>query len=247
MRGAERPVTWRTASILVACFNEAATVETLLDRVVAAPLPLAKEIVLVDDGSIDGTAAAIARAVERHRTAGCTIVVRRHDRNRGKGAALRTALAAATGDLVIVQDADLEYDPRDYPALVRPILDGVTKVVYGSRWANRHFESSLPGHWRFLAGSWFVTRTANLLFRAHLTDQPTGYKVFDGALVRSFDLRSDGFEICAELTAKVRKSGHRIWEVPIYYTPRSVAAGKKIRAIDGLKAIWTFARERVTP
>jgi dolichol-phosphate mannosyltransferase len=238
-------VRFRSASILVASFNEANTIETLLDRVVAAPLTLAKQIIVVDDGSTDGSAAAIARAVERHRDApGCTIVVRRHEDNRGKGAALRTALSAATGDIVIVQDADLEYDPRDYAALVRPILDGVTRVVYGSRWANRQFEAAIPGHWRFLVGSWIVTRTANVLFRAHLTDQPTGYKVFDGDLVRSFVLRSDGFEICSELTAKVRKAGCRIWEVPIDYTPRSVAAGKKIRAVDAVKAIWTFLAER---
>jgi glycosyltransferase involved in cell wall biosynthesis len=232
-----------TVSIVIPSYNEAATLPRLLARVTAAPIGLAaREIVVVDDGSTDGSADIIRQFADAHTTPACRIVFAAHPVNAGKGAALQTALAHTTGDIVIIQDADLEYDPADYAALVRPIADGLAPVVYGSRWLNRHFRQNLPGHWRYVVGNWLVTRVANLLFDARVTDQCTGYKVIRGDIARALGLQCPGFEVCSEITARLRRGGHRIWEVPIDYRPRSVADGKKIRAIDGVRAIWTLAR-----
>ena len=242
----ERAPRYRTLSIVIPCFNERATLATLVMRVLASPVALHKEIVIVDDGSTDGSTDVVRSLAETHRSPRASFVTLFHDSNRGKGAALRTGFAAATGDIVIVQDADLEYDPDDYPALVKPIVDGVAKVVYGSRWLNRHFDPPHPERRWFVIGNWIVTQLANLLYGAHVTDNATCYKAFDAEVLKSLDLRCDGFDFCPEVTARVRQRGHRIWEVPIYYTPRSVADGKKIRARDGIEAVWTLVRCRFT-
>ena len=242
----DRSRTYRSLSIVIPCFNERATLATIIDRVIASPVALRKEIVVVDDGSTDGSTDLLRSLVAARAGSDIPLVALFHDRNRGKGAALRTGFAAATGDIVIVQDADLEYDPDDYPALVKPIVDGVAKVVYGSRWFNRHFHVPHAERRRFMVGNWIVTQLANLLYSAHVTDGATCYKTFDAALLRSLDLRCERFEFCPEVTARVRQRGHRIWEVPIYYYPRSIAAGKKIRARDGVEAVWTLLRCRVT-
>jgi len=232
-----------TLSIVIPAYNEAATLPRLLSRVAAAPIAgAAREIVVVDDGSTDGSADIIRAFARAHATPDCRILFESHAANAGKGAALKTGLARTTGDIVIIQDADLEYDPADYAALVRPIADGLAPVVYGSRWLNRHFRRNLPGHWRYVAGNWIVTRVANLLFDARVTDQCTGYKVMRGDIARELGLQCAGFEVCSEITARLRRGGHRIWEIPIDYRPRSVAEGKKIRAADAVRAIWTFAR-----
>ena len=232
-----------TVSIVIPSYNEAATLPRVLARVVAAPLGAAqREIIVVDDGSTDGSADIIRQFVDAHTAPGCRMLFIEHPANAGKGAALKTALARTTGDIVIIQDADLEYDPADYAALLRPIADGLAPVVYGSRWLNRHFRRNLPGHWRYVAGNWIVTRTANVLFDARVTDQCTGYKIIRGDIARGLALECAGFEVCSEITARLRRGGHHIWEIPIDYRPRSVADGKKIRAIDGLRAIWTLAR-----
>ena len=165
-------------------------------------------------------------------------------KNQGKGAAVRAGLAAATGEIILVQDADLEYDPADYAGLIRPILDGVTNVAYGSRWFNRHFHVAHAERFWFMAGNWVVTQAANLLYGAHVTDVCTCLKAFDARLLRSLPLSTRGFEFCAEVTALVRKRGEKIWETPIYYSPRTVAEGKKIRAADGLRLLWTLLRLR---
>lgn len=232
-----------TVSIVIPSYNEATTLPRLLSRVATAPIGnAAREIVVVDDGSTDGSADIIRAFARTHTTPDCRILFEAHAANAGKGAALKTGLARTTGDIIIIQDADLEYDPADYLALMRPIADGLAAVVYGSRWLNRHFRENLPGHWRYVAGNWVVTRVANLLFDARVTDQCTGYKVIRGDIARALGLRCAGFEVCSEITARLRRGGHRIWEIPIDYSPRSVADGKKIRAVDGVRAIWTLAR-----
>jgi glycosyltransferase involved in cell wall biosynthesis len=236
---------YRTLSVVIPCFNERMTIAAIVERVLAAPLGLPKEIVIVDDASADGSADLIRELAARYAGSPAgSIVTAFHEENRGKGAALRTGFALATGDIIVVQDADLEYDPNDFAALVKPIVDGVAKVVYGSRWLNRHFHVPLPGRFWFMAGNWVVTVVANLLYGAHVTDLATCYKAFDAEVLRRVPLRCDGFEFCPEVTVGVRKQGHKIWEVPIYYYPRSVAEGKKIRAKDGLALLWTLVRYR---
>jgi dolichol-phosphate mannosyltransferase len=242
----DRSRSYESLSIVIPCFNERATLAAILERVAAAPVALRKEVVVIDDGSTDGSAELLRDLTAAYAGSTTPLVALFHDRNRGKGAALRTGFAAATGDIVLVQDADLEYDPNDYAALVKPIVDGVAKVVYGSRWFNRHFHVAYRGRGYFVFGNWLVTKLANALFDAHVTDGATCYKAFDADVLRSLDLRCERFEFCPEVTARVRQRGHRIWEVPIYYYPRSVAAGKKIRARDGLEAVWTLVKCRVT-
>lgn len=231
-------------SILIPCYNEASTVETVISRVVELEIDLRKELIVVDDGSTDGSAAIIAGVLDIYRDRGdATIVVERHAANRGKGAAVRTALARATGDAVLIQDADLEYDPADYPALLAPLIAGEAAIVYGSR-QTRRFRIDQPRQWRFIAAARTLTRLANVLFGARLTDYATGYKLFTRDVAERLSLRSDGFEIDAEITAQALRRGYRIVEVPIRYQPRSVAQGKKIRAVDGWRAAATLVRER---
>jgi dolichol-phosphate mannosyltransferase len=232
-------------SIIVPAFNEAGTLGELVERVIAVPIALSKEIIIVDDGSTDGSAEIIRRIAARPAPANTTVVTAFHPANRGKGAAVRTGLAFATGDIILIQDADLEYDPRDYPVLLEPIINGVTQVVYGSRALNRHFRVQAEGHRRFMLGNWIVTRAANLLYGAHLSDQATGYKVFTREVANRLNLCAGGFDICPEITAQIHKLGYKVWEVPIRYTPRSVAEGKKIRAKDGIKAIWKLLTEKI--
>src|SRR5882757_6238213 len=232
-----RPVAqYRRLSIVIPCFNERATLETLIDRVLASPVHLEKEIVIVDDGSTDGTAEIVRQILAKHTgDPSASIVTAFHETNRGKGSALRTGLAMTTGDVILVQDADLEYDPRDYPALVRPIVDGIASVVYGSRWLNRHFDTPNRERRWFVIGNWILTWLANLLYGAHITDEAVCYKVFDADVLKQIPLQCERFEFCPEVTAKVRKLGHKIWEVPVCYHPRTIAAGKKIRWVDGIQ------------
>lgn len=215
----------------------------LVRRVLESPVSLRKEVIIVDDGSTDDSL-AIARSLEGSHGADRVVVIA-HAGNRGKGAALASGFARASGDIVIVQDADLEYDPSDYPVLTRPIIDGVSEAVYGSRWLNRHLRSRPRGHWRYVLGNWIVTQAANALYGARVTDQCTCYKVMTGDLARRLNLESPGFEVCSEITAKLRRLGVAIWEVPIYYQGRTVAEGKKIRAVDAVRAIATLMRLRV--
>lgn len=234
-----------TLTIIIPCFNEAATLDTILSRVVDSRVDLTKEIVIVDDGSTDDSAAIAARWPGRLADrSDVSIILERHFSNRGKGAALRTALARASGDIIIIQDADLEYDPRDYPSLIAPILAGAAEVVYGTRRASRRFSWQAPQHWRFIAAARLLTSVANLLYGARLTDYAAGYKAFTREAASRLQLRRDGFEVCAEMTARFLKLGYRIVEVPIHYRPRTVAEGKKIRARDGWRALWTLVRHR---
>ncbi|MBN2566816.1 glycosyltransferase family 2 protein [Candidatus Woesearchaeota archaeon] len=226
-------------SVLIPAYNEAATIEELLRRVRAAKTPGArKEIIVVDDGSKDGT----VRIVSRIAKGDPQIVLVAHTRNRGKGAAIRTAIRHAKGDIIIIQDADLEYDPDDYQALIRPIIDGKARVVYGSRRLRK--ENRKHSGLRFFIGGTVLTMITNFLYGTRITDEPTCYKVFRADVLKRIKLSCERFEFCPEVTAKVAKRGIRIREVPIAYYPRSVKEGKKIRWRDGAEAVWTLLRYR---
>lgn len=222
-------------SVLIPAYNEIKSIDTLLEKVQAVPLN--KEIIIVDDGSTDGTREKLATY---QTTPNIKVVY--HEHNQGKGAAIRTAIQHMTGDIAIVQDADLEYEPQDYVALVQPIVEGKEKVVYGSRFLkseNRHSYMS------FYIGGQVVTLLTNILYNQRLTDEPTCYKVFDTNFLRSIPLECTRFEFCPEVTAKVAKRGIRIKELPISYYPRSIAEGKKISWFDGMEAIWVLFKYRV--
>jgi glycosyltransferase involved in cell wall biosynthesis len=215
-------------SFLVPAYNEAATIEALLDAVWA--LDLEKQIVLVDDGSTDGT----GELVERWREGRDGVVLVRQ-RNRGKGSAVRAAIPHADGDIAVIQDADLEYDPTDVPALIEPIERGVADVVYGSRLSGgRPQRAYLFWH---LVGNRFLSLLTNLLYNTTLSDMETGYKAFRTEVLRSLDLHQDGFGIEPEITAKVCRQKLRVYELPIAYYGRTYAEGKKITWRDGFKAV----------
>lgn len=220
-------------SVLIPVYNERATIDRILDAVHAVPIP--KEIVCVDDASTDGTGEQL---VALH-AAGRIDALVRHERNRGKGAAIRTALAASTGDVVIVQDADLEYDPADWPVLLAPIAAGKADAVFGSRF--------LGGPHRVLyfwhsVGNWVLTLLSNMLTNVNLTDMETCYKAIRGDLARSLPLTSDRFGFEPEVTARLVQAKARIYEVPISYSGRTYAEGKKIGWRDGVAAIWHILR-----
>jgi glycosyltransferase involved in cell wall biosynthesis len=199
-------------------------------------VPVDMEVVVVDDGSRDGTREALAELATR-----LPIRAFFHERNRGKGAAIRTALAEARGEIVIIQDADLEYDPEDYPRLIAPIVKGTTNVVYGSRYLSH--ENPLPLT-HFKVAVLLLNAMANILYGTRLTDEATCYKVFRTSLLKSLPLRCERFEFCPEVTARVSKRGERILEIPIRYHYRTRAQGKKIGWRDGFEAIWTLIRFR---
>ncbi len=223
-------------TVLVPVFNEARYIETVLQRV-RTVVPEA-ELIVVDDGSTDGTRALLQRLEPE---LGFRLIL--HERNQGKGAALRTALAAAQGDVVLIQDADLEYDPDDYERLLAPIRKGRADVVYGSRFLGAH-RASYFWH-RF--GNWLITILVNLLFNASLTDVETGYKVFRASLIPALRLRANSFDIEVELTCKLLRTGQTLFEVPISYYGRSYAEGKKITWRDGVHALWVIACCRLNP
>ncbi len=210
----------------------------MLGRVAAAPLPdgLELDLVVVDDASTDGTAELLRQLADAGRP---PFRLHEHPVNRGKGAALRTGFAAATGDLVLVQDADLEYHPRDYPRLLQPILDGEADVVYGSRFLGGPHRVLF--FWHFVGNRW-LTLLSNVFTDLNLSDMETGYKVFRREVLERIELRSERFAIEPELTAKVAKLGVRIFEVPISYYGRTYAEGKKIGWKDGVAAIWAILR-----
>jgi len=216
-------------------FNEAKTLPLILAKI--QQVPIKKEIIMVDDGSTDGTK-RLLRELERQDN----IRVIYQNQNRGKGAAIRTAIPLVTGEVTIIQDADLEYDPNDYLKLIEPIKTNNTKVVYGSRFLNKQNKHS---YLRYYLGGLTLSLLTNLLYFQKLTDEPTCYKVFDSQLLKSLNLKCRKFEFCPEVTAKVAKRGIMIREIPISYYPRSIAEGKKIRWRDGLKAIWTLIKYRV--
>ena len=237
-------------SILIPVYNEQATLREILHRVrsvdlivdaahstyLEGPIVLEREIVLVDDGSTDGS-----EEILHEEAAKGDIKVVFHGRNRGKGAAVRTGIQAATGDILLIQDADLEYDPRDYLSLLLPILEKRAEVVYGSRFLGGPRTAML--FWHMLANK-LITLMTNVLYNAILSDVETCYKVFRADLIKAIPLRSNRFEIEPEITAKVLKRGHRIYEVPISYTGREYTEGKKIGLKDAFEAVWALLKYR---
>ena len=221
-------------SVVIPCFNEEKTIEAVVDAVRGAGLP-DLEIVIVDDGSTDGTAQVIANAV-----APKVQQALRHETNRGKGAALRTAFQAVTGDIVIVQDADLEYDPRDYPRLLQPILENRADVVFGSRFTGGESHRVLY-FWHSVMNK-ALTLLSNMLTDLNLTDMEVCYKVFRRDVIDRIEIEEDRFGFEPEITAKIAKLGCRIYEVGITYAGRTYAEGKKIGWRDGLRAIWCILK-----
>ena len=226
-------------SVVVPVYNEQATILAILKRVRAVPLD--KEVVVVDDGSTDATRALLGRVESEWRgdftDARTELKILFHPRNLGKGAALRTGFAHATGDIVLVQDADLEYDPAEYPKLIQPIQDGLADVVYGSRFAGHPRRVLYFWH---MVGNTLLTFLSNLFTDLNLTDVWTGAKVFRAEVLRSIGLRSAGFGFEPEITAKIARRRFRIYEVPISYSGRTYAEGKKIGWKDGVTGIWTI-------
>jgi glycosyltransferase involved in cell wall biosynthesis len=223
-----------TLSVVIPCFNEAETLEQLVDAVLAAPVR-DMELILVDDGSSDGTRELIRTKLEER--VGQVIF---HDRNQGKGAALRTGFAAANGDIVLVQDADLEYDPRDYPKLLAPILEGKADVVFGTRFAGGQSHRVLY-FWHSVANR-LLTLLSNMLTDLNLTDMEVCYKAFRREVLRGIAIEEDRFGFEPEITAKVARLGCRIYEVGVSYAGRTYAEGKKIGWRDGLRAVWCILK-----
>jgi dolichol-phosphate mannosyltransferase len=222
-------------SVLAPVYNEERTVDALLRRLRNGPYP-DKEVIVVDDGSTDDTPAILARWAGE-----AGFLVLRHPSNRGKGAAVRTALAHARGQIAVIQDADLEYDPAGLPGLIEPIRRGESEVVYGSRYLG----SARPLPWsRFRLAVCGVNLLVRLLYGQRLTDEATCYKAFRMDLLRALAVRARGFELCAELTAKVCRAGRRIVEVPVRYQPRTAAEGKKIGWRDCWPTVWALIKWR---
>ncbi|MCL5284012.1 MAG: glycosyltransferase family 2 protein [Armatimonadetes bacterium] len=225
-----------TLSVLIPVYNEIETIKTILDRVMAVVIN--KEIVVVDDGSTDGTRELLKQEIEGRYP---DVHIYYHEHNAGKGAAVRTAIEKATGDYIIIQDADLEYDPNEYHTLLKPMLDGRADVVYGSRFLGGPHRVLF--FWHYMANR-FLTTLSNLLTNLNLTDMEVCYKVFRSEVIKSIHIRSDRFDFEPEITAKVAKKRCRVYEVPISYSGRDYNEGKKIGWRDGLVAIWTILKYR---
>jgi glycosyltransferase involved in cell wall biosynthesis len=213
-------------SVVIPVYNEIGTIREVLERVRAVPIP--KEVIVVDDGSRDGTGDVLQSLSSPE------LVILYHDKNRGKGAALRTGFARVTGDIVLVQDADLEYDPSEYPRLLKPILENKADVVYGSRFGGETHRVLFFWHY---VGNRFLTTLSNMFTNLNLSDMETCYKVFRASLLKRLRFRSNRFGFEPEFTVKVARLGYRIYEVPVSYHGRGYESGKKITWKDGVSAI----------
>ena len=227
-------VQYRKLSVIVPVFNERNTVGEILRRMRAVDLDLEREFVVVDDGSEDGTTAVLSQLGDS------TVKIVRHARNQGKGAAIRTGLENVTGDLVLIQDADLEYDPEDWPKLIAPILKGRASVVYGSRFTGER-RNMLYTHW---LGNKMLSVATNLLYNTTLSDMETCYKLFDRRVLDGLTIESDRFDFEPEITAKILRKGIRIYEVPISFAGRELVDGKKITWRDGFSALGALVKYR---
>lgn len=221
-------------SVIIPVYNEVESIQTILKRVQATRQ--AHEIIVVDDGSRDGTRDILKKLDGKK---GVRVIL--HEKNQGKGAAVRTGISAAKGDVLLIQDADLEYDPRDYPELLQPIQEGLADVVYGSRFLGKPHRVTM--FWHMVANKWLTLMT-NILYDTILTDMETGYKVFRREVIEGMTLRANSFDFEPEFTAKVLKRNYRIFEVPIRFNPRDYSQGKKIKLHDAFEAVWTLLKYR---
>jgi glycosyltransferase involved in cell wall biosynthesis len=228
------PMQYRTLSVIVPVYNECATVAEIIRRVRASSVPLVVDVIVVDDASTDGTDKVLAGLVDS------TVRVVTHEQNMGKGAAIRTALRHVHGDLVLIQDADLEYDPDDWPRLLEPILKHKAAVVYGSRFTGER-KNMLLLHW---IGNRFLSLVTNILYSSTLSDMETCYKLFDRRVLEGMVVVSNRFDFEPEITAKVLRRGFRIYEVPISYAGREMDEGKKITWRDGFGAMKALVKFR---
>lgn len=222
-------------SIIIPVYNEEKTVSEIINKVKLVKIPIQKEIIVVNDGSSDKTLEILKKIK------GIKLIS--HEKNLGKGAVVKTGLKHSTGDIIIIQDADLEYDPNEYSKLIEPILNNMADVVYGSRELNK--ENKRHSGFMFYLGGKGMTFMTNLLYPgARLTDEPTCYKVFNADVLKGIDLKCTRFEFCPEVTAKILKKGIKIHELPITYNPRNKKQGKKIKFIDGIIGVWTLLKYR---
>lgn len=223
-------------SVVIPVYNEKNNIEEILKRVKATKL--ASEIVVVDDGSQDGTPDVLKKLDGK---SGIRVIL--HQKNQGKGAAVCTGMKAAKGDVILIQDADLEYSPHDYPALLQPIKDGIADVVYGSRFLGGPRRAVM--FWHMIANQ-LLTFMTNILYDTILSDMETGYKVFRRKVIEGMNLRARRFDFEPEFTAKVLKRHYRIYEIPISFNPRDYSEGKKIKLHDAFVAVWTLLKYRFT-
>jgi glycosyltransferase involved in cell wall biosynthesis len=234
--GPEEGHTFRLLSVIVPVYNERVTVAEVIRRIRAVDVPVDVEVIVVDDGSSDGTDKVLSALGDS------TVRILRHEVNQGKGAAIRTGMASARGDLLLIQDADLEYDPEDWPSLLNPTLRGKARVVYGSRFTGQR-KNMMPLHWM---GNRFLSLVTNILYSSTMSDMETCYKLFDRRVLEGITIESDKFDFEPEITAKVLRRGYRIYEVPISYAGREISEGKKITWRDGLGALAALVKYRFT-
>jgi glycosyltransferase involved in cell wall biosynthesis len=221
-------------SVIIPVYNEVESIEEILKRVKATKM--AAEIIVVDDGSKDGTRDLLKKL---DRKGGVRVIL--HEQNQGKGAAVRTGMNAAKGDILLIQDADLEYDPRDYPILLKPLEEGIADVVYGSRFLGGPRRVAMFWH---MVANYLLTFMTNILYNTILTDMETGYKVFRKKVIDGMVIHANSFNFEPEFTAKVLKRNYRIFEVPITFNPRDYSEGKKIKLHDAFEAVWTLLKYR---
>jgi len=219
-------------SVIIPVYNEKDTINKIIEKV--RKVPIEKEIIIVDDGSTDGT----QNILKNFNNKDIKVILK--EKNEGKGMSIREGLKYVSGDIVVIQDADLEYEPMDFLKMIEVIEKNNASVVYGSRILGKGKKSSFF----FYLGGRFLSCIVNILYNAKITDEPTCYKMFRTDVIKKINLKCTGFEFCPEVTAKVRKMGYKIFEVPIHYIPRSIKEGKKIRLKDGIIATWTLIKYR---